>query len=116
MATGYKTCKICGEKYPYCKTLRQTPGVFRWQDVACSEEHGRMYLQEVLEARGELEEPVESKPKAKPAKKVEPMKKAPVEEDAVLDVDDDYGDDEYDGYFGDDSEDDEDEDTEIVMD
>ena len=48
MAT--KICKICGKEYPYCKTFRPVD-VFRWQDVACCEEHGSEYFAKILESR-----------------------------------------------------------------
>lgn len=50
MATGYKTCKICGKKYEYCMTNRRYT-IFRWQDVACSPEHGAIYFQQIEESR-----------------------------------------------------------------
>lgn len=50
MATGYKTCKICGKKYEYCMTNRRDT-IFRWQDVACSPEHGAIYFQQIAESR-----------------------------------------------------------------
>lgn len=53
MAQGYRVCKVCGEQYPYCKTNRQ--GVFRWQDVACCEEHAKIYFDLVAKARGEVD-------------------------------------------------------------
>ena len=51
MATGIKICKYCGKEYPACKTVFR-PGVFRWRDVACCEEHAEKYLERVLAARG----------------------------------------------------------------
>lgn len=50
MATGYKVCKICGKEYPYCLTNRRDT-IFRWQDVACSPEHGSIYFQQIAESR-----------------------------------------------------------------
>lgn len=52
MATGTKICKICGAEYPYCKTVFK-PGVFRWSDVACSDEHGAEYLAKIIASRSE---------------------------------------------------------------
>ncbi len=49
---GTKRCKVCGREYEYCRTNRPTD-IFRWQDVACSPEHGAVYFQQVAEARGE---------------------------------------------------------------
>ena len=48
-----KTCKVCGKEYEYCKTFRPSVG-FRYQDVACSEKCGSIYLTEILKSRGEL--------------------------------------------------------------
>lgn len=50
MATGTRTCKVCGKEYPYCRTERRLD-IFRWQDVACSPEHGNIYFAEVEAAR-----------------------------------------------------------------
>ena len=50
--TGIKICKYCGKEYPACKTVFK-PGVFRWRDVACCEEHGAKYLERVLASRNE---------------------------------------------------------------
>lgn len=52
MAKGIKVCKICGKEYPFCKTVFK-PGVFRWQDVACCEEHGSEYLARIIASRSE---------------------------------------------------------------
>lgn len=51
MATAMKECKVCGRKYEYCHTAKRIAGIFRWQDVACSPEHGSIYLAEVVAAR-----------------------------------------------------------------
>lgn len=56
MASATRICKVCGKEYPYCQTLRQVAGIFRWQDVACSPEHGSIYLTKVRESRGEIVE------------------------------------------------------------
>lgn len=53
MVSATRVCKVCGKEYPYCITLRQITGTFRWQDVACSPEHGSIYLNSVLAARGQ---------------------------------------------------------------
>ena len=50
MPQGTRICKVCGKEYPYCKTLRDG-NIFRWQDVACSPEHGSEYFAQVLAAR-----------------------------------------------------------------
>lgn len=46
-----RICKVCGKPYEYCHTWRRVDNMFRWQDVACCEEHGRQYLKEVLKSR-----------------------------------------------------------------
>ncbi len=50
MATGYRRCRVCGGEYEYCRTNADT-GVFRWQDVACSPEHGAIYFAKIAESR-----------------------------------------------------------------
>lgn len=50
MAAGTKICKYCGAEYPACKTEFK-PGVFRWRDVACCEEHAQKYLERVIASR-----------------------------------------------------------------
>lgn len=53
MAKGIKICKVCGREYEACRTLRPNlNNEFRWQEVACSPEHGAEYLRRVLLARG----------------------------------------------------------------
>ena len=48
---GTRICKVCGKEYDCCKAV--TPvGQYRWQDVACCPEHGAIYLDRVLVARG----------------------------------------------------------------
>lgn len=51
MTTATKICKVCGKEYEYCHTFRRVAGVFRWQDVACSPEHGSAYLAKVEASR-----------------------------------------------------------------
>ena len=51
MATATKKCKVCGNEYEYCHTVRRVAGVFRWQDVACCPEHGVIYLEKVRKSR-----------------------------------------------------------------
>lgn len=51
MATATRKCKVCGCEYEYCHTARRVAGVFRWQDVACSPEHGSVYLSKIMESR-----------------------------------------------------------------
>ena len=51
MATAMKKCKVCGCEYEYCHTVRRIAGVFRWQDVACSPDHGSVYLARIEASR-----------------------------------------------------------------
>ena len=51
MATAMKRCKVCGCEYEYCHTAKRIAGVFRWQDVACSIEHGSIYLARIEASR-----------------------------------------------------------------
>lgn len=66
MAIGIKVCKVCGKEYEACHTLRPNlNNEFRWQDVACSPEHGEEYLRQILISRGKLPaEPVQDEPAA----------------------------------------------------
>lgn len=57
MPKGTRICKICGKEYEYCKTQRAS-NIFRWQDVACSYEHGQEYLKQIIRSRSD--EAVES--------------------------------------------------------
>ena len=52
MAKGYKECKVCGKMYECCTTERSTD-IYRWQDVACSPEHGAIYFAKIAESRGQ---------------------------------------------------------------
>lgn len=60
-------CKVCGKEYEGCRSVKRTPG-FRWQDVACSPEHGSEYLARIEASRApklvkeDVVEPVETKP------------------------------------------------------
>jgi len=59
MAKTMLICKACGKEYEACRT--PNPGIFRWRDVACSEECARKYIHDVMVARGEItEEPAAS--------------------------------------------------------
>ncbi len=54
MAKTKLACRVCGKEYIACRTAKNEPGVFHWQEVACSPECGEKYLNKVLEARGQL--------------------------------------------------------------
>lgn len=41
---------MCGKRYEACHTPNTT-GVFRWRDVACSIECGRIYLERIEQSR-----------------------------------------------------------------
>ena len=55
MATAIKKCRVCGKEYVACHTLKNTAGVFRWQEVACSPECGSIYLAQIRESRKETQ-------------------------------------------------------------
>lgn len=50
MPKAIKKCKVCGKEYEACRSFR-TDNAFRWQDVACSPEHGSQYFAEILASR-----------------------------------------------------------------
>lgn len=47
-----KKCKVCGCDYVVCPTAHKNTKTYRWQDVACCEEHGAQYLREIMASRG----------------------------------------------------------------
>jgi hypothetical protein len=51
MGTAMKQCRVCGKEYEACRSANRTAGVFRWQEVACSEECGTEYLRQINESR-----------------------------------------------------------------
>ncbi len=58
MATAMLKCRVCGKEYKACRNARRVDGVFRWQDVACSPEHGATYLNLIRESRAETHDTV----------------------------------------------------------
>lgn len=73
-----KTCRVCGRSYEACRTVNNTLGVFRWQEVACSPECGSVYLQKLNESRGiATKKKPEPEPVAVPAAEpvIEPVKR-----------------------------------------
>lgn len=50
MATATRKCKVCGKDYEYCHSAKRSE-VFRWQDVACSPEHGSIYFAKIEASR-----------------------------------------------------------------
>lgn len=51
MATATLVCRVCGKEYEACRNAKRVDGVFRWQDVACSAEHGAVYLDLIRKSR-----------------------------------------------------------------
>ena len=51
MATATLKCRVCGKEYEACRNAKRVDGVFRWQDVACSAEHGAIYLDLIRKSR-----------------------------------------------------------------
>lgn len=51
MATAALKCRVCGKEYEACRNAKRIDGVFRWQDVACSPEHGATYLDLIRKSR-----------------------------------------------------------------
>lgn len=64
MTAAVKECKVCGKEYPYCKTNRQNADIFRWQDVACCQEHGSIYFAQIKASRSNDGIKLNSVPKA----------------------------------------------------
>lgn len=64
-------CRVCGKEYEGCRSQRATPGVYHWQEVACSPECGAKYLAMINESRGikQDEEKEPAAPKKRKAKK-----------------------------------------------
>lgn len=44
-------CRVCGNEYEACRNAKRIDGVYRWQDVACSPEHGAVYLDLIIKSR-----------------------------------------------------------------
>lgn len=44
-------CRVCGKEYQSCRSANRAPGIFRWQEVACSPECGEIYLKRIIESR-----------------------------------------------------------------
>lgn len=101
MATALLKCRVCGKSYEACRNAKRVDGVFRWQDVACSIEHGAEYLAAVRAARGQAQRAVETVPV-----------KAVVAEDAEAIFEAEYDEESEDEFVEDD---DEDEDLEIEV-
>ena len=88
MATATLKCRVCGKEYEACRNAKRVDGVFRWQDVACSPEHGATYLDLIRKSRATEHDAVVNT-------SVE-QAFALFEEEYLNDVDDDIVDDEFD--------------------
>lgn len=66
---------MCGKSYESCRTTHNDPGVFRWQEVACSPECGAIYLQKLKESRGLCANKQIDKTADIPTSKSEPVKR-----------------------------------------
>lgn len=75
-----KTCRVCGKLYEACRTVNKTPGVFRWQEVACSPECGEVYLRKVTEARMGKQDTANAEDKREAPVAKAPVVEAPVAE------------------------------------
>lgn len=62
MATATLKCRVCGKEYEACRNARRVDGVFRWKDVACSPEHGAIYLNLIRESRANKHDAVANNP------------------------------------------------------
>jgi hypothetical protein len=55
MVTGIMKCRVCGKEYEVCRNIKRVDGVFRWQSVACSPEHGAEYLALIRASRAKAD-------------------------------------------------------------
>lgn len=62
MATAILKCRVCGKEYEACRSAKHVNGVFRWKDVACSPEHGAIYLARIRASRAVKPEAVAEDP------------------------------------------------------
>ena len=92
MTNSTRICKVCGKEYPYCKTILKEGEIFRWQDVACCQEHGSKYFSLILASRAEDN-------KVKTAEQIANVN--------IPEENDDDNEEEYEDDFVDDDEDDE---------
>lgn len=44
-------CRVCGKEYQACTGVRPRPGIFRWQEVACSPACGAAYIDLIERSR-----------------------------------------------------------------
>ena len=88
MATATLKCRVCGKEYEACRNAKRVDGVFRWQDVGCSPEHGATYLDLIRKSRATEHDAV--------ANTSVEQAFALFEEEYLNDVEDDMVDDEFD--------------------
>lgn len=88
MATATLKCRVCGKEYEACRNAKRVDGVFRWQDVACSPEHGAAYLDLIRKSRATEHDAVANTSIGQAF--------ALFEEEYLNDVEDDIVDDEFD--------------------
>lgn len=82
MAKGTRICKVCGKEYEYCKTWNSTDK-FRYQDVACSPEHGAIYFARIAASRSSNKTASEPQEETKPVEIKEEPKKAEIVDNAA---------------------------------
>ena len=57
MAGFKRICRVCGAEYEACRTRWKPGDGNRWQDVACSPEHGAQYFADIFASRnGEIKQ------------------------------------------------------------
>lgn len=88
MATAILKCRVCGKEYEACRNAKRIDGVFRWQDVACSPEHGATYLDLIRKSRATKHDAV--------ANDLVERAFAMFDDEYANDVEDDIVDDEFD--------------------
>ena len=103
MEKGIGICKVCGKQYEYCKTPNYDDK-FRWQDVACCEEHGAIYFKQVEEARAR------ARREAEEAEAIDKLKD--IDEPSSVVMEDEPDDDER--YTEDDVQENQDQDNELA--
>ena len=84
MVTAKMKCRVCGKEYEACRNARRVDGVFRWQDVACSPDHGAVYLDLIRKSRAKQSDAVTDDPVSQAF--------ALFDEEYMDDADDDYDD------------------------
>lgn len=70
MAKFMRRCRVCGNEYAVCSSIRTGSATFNWREVACSPECGQLYFELIKESRTVPNQ--DSSHKAKKANKKEP--------------------------------------------